>query len=201
MAIIRAMIEHSPQMECFLEIREDDPMEADYIEVHEAASRPTQDPAFQQTSPMGPTPLPRAQVAAQALRPRPQPGPSTQVPSWCKCGRCREMPTLLEQRCCRRTRGPCVTHTAAAEFNVAVFNETMLVVCIRDRNEVFILNDDPAAHDCLRNMAYRRYILWKYGHLGASNRRVIPSCIVWGIRSRYPSTDNTYVGYIPARLH
>lgn len=31
--------------------------------------------------------------------PPPQP-PTPASPSWCKCGRCREMPTELERKCC-----------------------------------------------------------------------------------------------------
>ena len=33
----------------------------------------------------------------------------------------------------------------------------MLIVCIRDRNEVYILNDDPHSNECLREMANRKF--------------------------------------------
>ena len=203
MAIITAMIEHSPELECFLKIREENPMEAEDIDEHETATIPPTDSISQPKSSKGPTHAPNhpIQMPAQPPSPEPQPGPSTQLPSWCKCGRCRQMPTALEQQCCRKTRGPCITITASTDLNAAVLNEVMLVVCIRDRNDVFVLNDNPAAHDTLRNMAYRRFILWKYGHLGVGNRRVIPSCVVRGIRTKYPAPNNIYVGYIPSRLN
>ena len=37
------------------------------------------------------------------------PGPDDNVPEWCRCGKCREMPTALEKRCCERPPHDCIT--------------------------------------------------------------------------------------------
>lgn len=47
----------------------------------------------------------------------------------------------------------------------------------------------------LRKAAYRQFILWKYGRLGKSNRRVIPACVVLKVRECFPSPNGTYMGY------
>lgn len=47
----------------------------------------------------------------------------------------------------------------------------------------------------LRHAAYRNYVMWKYGHLGKNNRVVIPSCVVWLIRNKWPAADGVYTGF------
>ena len=196
--IIRLMVSHSPETKQFLTLSSgartpqavSSPCQSHSI----MSPEPTSRPASHQTaaSPEAPSSPPD---------PTPPPSPSPEIPSWCKCGRCLQMPTPLEQRCCRSSPGVCITHSAAGDINAVVLDQRVLLVCIIDRNEVFILNDDPNAHNCLRHMAYRRYILWKYHRLGANNRRVIPSCVVKKIRQRYPSPDGIYTGYTPTHLN
>ena len=42
---------------------------------------------------------------------------------------------------------------------------------------------------------YKKYISWIYGRLGKRIRQVIPSCVVWAIRKKYPSDDGEYVPF------
>ena len=116
---------------------------------------------------------------------------------WCKCGRCREMPTVEERLCCRRTPGSCVTQNN--EYRRVVLDRAVLLVTLMYRNDLFALIDEPTINE-LRHTAYRQYVLWKYGHLGRGNRVVVPSCSVWCIRDCYPSLNGIYTGYRPRRL-
>ena len=46
-------------------------------------------------------------------------------------------------------------------------------------------------------MAYRFTLEWilKGRRLGRGNRRVLPSCLVAAVRSKFPSPDGTFVGF------
>ena len=50
-----------------------------------------------------------------------------------------------------------------------------------------------------RFSAYKQFISWVYGRLGKRVRQVIPSCIVWAIRKKYPSDDGEYVAFSHAK--
>lgn len=52
----------------------------------------------------------------------------------------------------------------------------------------------------MRHGAYTAFILRNHGRLGMGQRRVIPSCVVWRIRDRYPEATGQYTGFMPARL-
>ena len=135
-------------------------------------------------------------------KPSDPPSPGAQAPKWCFCGRCREMPLPEEQVCCRRRRypGPCVTETAANAFRFYIVHRGVLRLFILARNDWFAMDDDPTAKDTLRHTAYRLFVLWKHGHLGAGRRVVIPSCVVWKIRGCFQSPDGIYTGFKVSRF-
>ena len=46
-----------------------------------------------------------------------------------------------------------------------------------------------------RFAAFKQYISWIYTRLGRNIRQVIPACIVWEIRKKFPSDDGEYVPF------
>ena len=46
-----------------------------------------------------------------------------------------------------------------------------------------------------RFAAYKLYVWWVYGYLGKGQRKVIPSCVIWAIRDRFPEPDGLYVSF------
>lgn len=120
-------------------------------------------------------------------RPR-QPGPP--VPEWCKCAQCRHMPRAIENVCCKKK--DCVTLTQ--RFYKLCLDPDILQLYILNRADI---RNDPFDNSTkqFRKAAYRQFILDKYGYLGRSNRKVVPSCAVWKVRSRYPSPTGVYMGF------
>ena len=112
------------------------------------------------------------------------------TPEWCKCKRCREMPTSKERKCCKRSN--CLTMDQT--FYEICLNGTTLEVAINSQCDIRV---DTPRQDArtMRHMAYRQFVMWQHGPLGAGNRVVIPACCVWRIRGKYPSPDGHYTGY------
>ena len=117
-------------------------------------------------------------LVAGAMSPEPQATPPDLLPQWCHCGRCRVMPTHQEELCCRKRSGPCITVTQSGPLHQLVLSRPALQVAVNNHNEYCNQHDDPNNADTLRHMAYRKFILWKLGYMGAGNRVVIPSCVV-----------------------
>lgn len=117
------------------------------------------------------------------------PGSTSSLP-WCSCGRCRAMSLEIENVCCRKR--PCVT--AQDFFQSAVLNMNILSISIVNQSDVFA--DDPDySPSRYWKTAYRQWILWQHGYLGRTNRRVVPSCIVWDVHDKYPAPDGQYLGF------
>ena len=55
-------------------------------------------------------------------------------------------------------------------------------------------------NNALRHGAYVAYTLWVHRRLGRGQRRVIPSCVVWKIRRRFPEPTGQYRGFLTGRL-
>ena len=109
---------------------------------------------------------------------------------WCICGYCRHMPLEVEKLCCRQR--VCVTREEF--FQPAVLDMSVLSIAIVNRSEVFA-EDPEYTPSSYRKAAYHQWILWWHGYLGRANRRIIPSCVVWVVRDRYPSPDGQYLGF------
>ena len=97
---------------------------------------------------------------------------------WCICYKCYPIPK--RKKCCRQR--DCVTSNPA--FDNLVLNRDTLDIAIVHSMDVLL------AHQTIPQQ--RQYIIWKYGHLGGRNQRVVPSCVTWAIRDKYLTL---YMGY------
>ena len=97
---------------------------------------------------------------------------------WCKCGKCRPMPLPIENLCCKQR--PCIT--TVDTFESIVLDSNVLSVAIVNRCDTFVDEPDYSPQS-YRKAAYRQWIMWQHGYLGRANRKVIPSCVVWKVRS------------------
>ena len=114
--------------------------------------------------------------------------------SWCKCGMCTDMPTDVENKCCTRREGECITNSQA--FRDICLSGHILGINMRIREDEYAMEENRTNKN-YRHYAYRNFIYWKYGRLGKGTRIVIPSCCVNRIRRRFPSPDGHYTGFVP----
>ena len=117
------------------------------------------------------------------------PDPQNNLP-WCICAKCSSMPLLEENVCCRSN--PCITTTES--FETIVVNRDILSVAIVHRSDVYSEDPEYASTD-YRKAAYRQWTMWRCGYLGRRNRKVVPSGVVWAVRSEYPAPDGCYLGF------
>ena len=129
------------------------------------------------------------ELAKALLEPSPE-FPEESNNSWCICGKCQPMDNPIENVCCRQRC--CVT--TLTYFETGVLDTTVLSIAIVYRSEIFV--DDPEYTPAsYRKAAYRQWTLWQHGYLGRSNRCIVPSCVVWAVRNRYPAPDGSYMGF------
>ena len=118
---------------------------------------------------------------------------------WCTCSCCRTMTTYEESICCkddvpqdRLGDHSCIT--AHDDFAVVILHEAVLKTTLSMLNN---LRGDSLNYEnnALRYAAYRQFTWWIYNRLGQGVRRVIPSCVLWAIRDRYPDVNGAYVPF------
>ena len=129
-----------------------------------------------------------AKAVLDSQTPFPDTGP--QAIPWCICGKCRDMHNTIENVCCRSR--PSIT--TSASFDTIVLDMHVLAVCIVSRSEDFA-EEARYTPESYRKAAYRQFVMWQHGYLGRSNRKVLPSCVVWSVRDHYPAPDNRYPGF------
>jgi hypothetical protein len=81
-----------------------------------------------------------------------------------------------------------------------ITNPFVLYLSRQQRQDILVLENEVDEATANRHAAYRQFVFWQHGRLGAGNRRAIPSCCVWVIRDNFPDQFGTYTGYRPARL-
>ncbi|XP_052820406.1 P2X purinoceptor 7-like [Mya arenaria] len=124
-----------------------------------------------------------------------QPKEGNIIPSWCVCRNCRDMPT---QRKSLFGREACLSHSA--DFDLLVMNEGNLAPARLMRQDILVFNEEEDLRRSNRHQAYRQFILWTHGYLGAGNGRVIPSFCVWRIRETLLDQYGQYTGFVPSRV-
>ena len=95
---------------------------------------------------------------------------SNEKPSWCVCGECQEMATMVENVCCGCTE-TCLSKWA--EFEMLILEPMVLRVANGYRNDFYGIDENEHLEDDNKNFrfgAYRQLIMWRSGYLGAGNR-------------------------------
>ncbi|XP_027709367.1 P2X purinoceptor 7-like isoform X2 [Vombatus ursinus] len=148
------------------------------------------------------SPSPATPEEMQVLNEEPS-SQSQERPEWCRCGQCRpsqlpESSKFIEELCCRKMEGPCITTSV-------VFEELVLS---RDNLRFILLYQEPllemdadALNDQLRHCAYRRYIDWRFGSEDMATFAILPSCCRWKIREQFPKKDGKYAGFRSSKRH
>ncbi|XP_041457679.1 P2X purinoceptor 7-like [Lytechinus variegatus] len=132
-----------------------------------------------------------AMAATQPEPPLPFDDPSLPAPPYCRCGKCRPMPTDVENVCCGFDI--CVSTTQA--FADAVLNGNVLAAAMRAANNEFP-RDIARSNESYWHYAYKQFVLIHHGRLGAGIRRVVPSCSALRIRRSFPAPNNRYKGFV-----
>ena len=74
-------------------------------------------------------------------------------------------------------------------------------VCL-SKTALSALNDlrgDYVNNCAYKYAGYKQFTRWVHNYLGKGVRKVIPSCAVWAIRTKYPSGDDRYIPFMKSK--
>ncbi|XP_049644857.1 P2X purinoceptor 7 [Suncus etruscus] len=121
----------------------------------------------------------------------------TGSPEWCQCGSClpSELPEesrCMEELCCRKAQGPCITNSPL--FRRIVLSKDVLQFLLLYK-EPLLTVDGNFTNSQLRHCAYRCYTTWRFGSKDLADFAILPSCCRWKIRREFPKSDGQYSGF------
>lgn len=141
-------------------------------------------------------PIPGQPEEVQLLCREVAPG-SKDSPGWCQCGNCLpsrlpENRRALEELCCRRKPGPCITTSEL--FRKLMLSRQALQLLLLYQEPLLVLEEE-ATNRRLRHCAYRCYAIWRFGSQDMADFAILPSCCRWRIRKEFPKTEGQYSGF------
>lgn len=118
-------------------------------------------------------------------------------PHWCQCGNCLpsqlpESHRCLEELCCRKKMGACIT--TSEPFRKLVLSRRVLQFLLLYREPLLVLDAD-STNSQLRHCAYRCYATWRFGSQDLADFAILPSCCRWRIRREFPRSEGQYGGF------
>uniref|UniRef100_A0A8C2S7L4 P2X purinoceptor n=1 Tax=Capra hircus TaxID=9925 RepID=A0A8C2S7L4_CAPHI len=122
---------------------------------------------------------------------------SRDCPDWCQCGNCLpsqlpENQRCLEELCCRKKLGACITTSEL--FRDLVLSRRALQFLVQYQEPLLVLDAD-SANSRLRHCAYRSYTTWRFGSQDLADFAILPSCCRWRIRREFPKSEGQYSGF------
>ncbi|XP_073737262.1 P2X purinoceptor 7 isoform X3 [Callorhinus ursinus] len=121
---------------------------------------------------------------------------SSNSPDWCQCGHCLpsqlpESHRCLEELCCRKKAGPCIT--TSEPFRQLVLSRQLLEFLLLYQEPLLELDENSNSQ--LRHCAYRCYTIWRFGSQDLADFAILPSCCRWRIRREFPQSEGQYTGF------
>lgn len=123
---------------------------------------------------------------------------------WCECDSCQIETREIDCLCCREEaalnekfdEGDFQCIIESPRFSKMCLDEDILGNVLTGLHETRgdHLEEVPSNRS-LRYAAYRQFSWWVFKRLGKNNRRVLPSCVLWKIRSKFPDPEGKYTKY------
>lgn len=124
---------------------------------------------------------------------------------WCKCSFCKIEIRDIDCLCCQEVEAileesfegnECIT--LSKEFQTLCLETTVLknvLVGLHESKGDPLEDENEIKNRSLRFAAYKQFVWWVFHRLGKGNRRVLPSCVLWCIRKKFPEANGQYVRF------